>query len=346
MRRFLKVVGFLLFVALVAAGAGAFAVKRLLEESWKGFPEAEKTVDIAPGTSVPGILHQLEREGILRSRHLGTLAMRLSFQGRALKAGEYRFASAATPAEVLRRIAEGDVVRYRVTVPEGLAAAGIFDLLVAKGFGRREVYHQLFTNVAAFPGVPAEAPSLEGFLFPDTYLLTKGMDEPRVLTLMTKELAKRLPAGYEEKARAQGLTLLSAVTLASLVEKETGVGAERALVSAVYRNRLRKGMLLQCDPTTIYAAKRAGVWNGSITRQNLQLDEPYNTYVRPGLPPGPIASPGLAALEAALEPANVPWLYFVATGDGTAAHRFAESYAEHQRNVALYQKARRAARGT
>jgi len=159
---------------------------------------------------------------------------------------------------------------------------------------------------------------------------------------MTRQFTRRLPEGFEEKARALGMSVLAATTLASLVEKETAVPDERPIVSGVYRNRMRKGMLLQCDPTTIYALKRLGIWRGSLARSELAVNEPYNTYVRPGLPPGPICNPGIASLRAAIAPADVPFLYFVAAGDGS--HQFSADYEEQQRNAARYHEARRAAR--
>jgi len=169
--------------------------------------------------------------------------------------------------------------------------------------------------------------------------VTRSMSAREILTMMTRAFSRRLPAGFDEKARALGLSPLRAVTLASLVEKETSLPEERPLVAAVYLNRIGKGMLLQADPTTIYALKRLGTWKGMLPRSQLAVDEPYNTYVRPGLPPGPICNPGPASLRAVIEPAAVDYLFFVAAGDGS--HLFSRNYEEQQRNVARYRQVRR-----
>ncbi|HKC25400.1 MAG TPA: endolytic transglycosylase MltG, partial [Thermoanaerobaculia bacterium] len=210
-----------------------------------------------------------------------------------------------------------------------------------QGFGLSNEYAVLFRQPRTFDDVPKDAQTLEGFLFPETYNVTRSMPAREVVSILVHQLRKRLPRDFERKAAKLGMSELQAVTLASLVEKETAIESERPLVSAVFRNRLQKGMLLQCDPTTIYALKRIGAWKGTLTRSELALDEPYNTYVSPGLPPGPICNPGLSSLKAAVEPAAVPYVYFVAAGDGT--HRFATNYEEQQKNVADYVKARREA---
>jgi UPF0755 protein len=233
-------------------------------------------------------------------------------------------------------------VTYRITVPEGFSADEVFTLFSSQGFSTLYDYQALFRKPGEFEGLPKDAPSLEGFLFPDTYAVTRSMSAREILGAMTRQFARRQPDGFEQKAREQGLTPLQATTLASLVEKETAVAAERPIVAGVYRNRLRKGMLLQCDPTTIYALKRLGTWRGALARSQLAVDEPYNTYVRPGLPPGPICNPGLDSLKAAIDPADVSFLFFVAEGDGS--HLFSADYEEQQRNAARYHEARRATR--
>ncbi|MRR11959.1 endolytic transglycosylase MltG, partial [bacterium] len=281
-------------------------------------------------------------ERIVRSRHLAYAVLRIAFRGQSLKAGEYRFEGPKTTEEVLRTLVEGRVVTYRVTIPEGLTADEIFALVAGEGLAPKSELDALFPQPGLFAGIPAGAPSLEGFLGPDTYLFTRSQGARDIVSTLVSAFRRSLPDRFEERARALGRTPLEAVTLASLVEKETAVAAERALVSAVYHNRLRVGMPLQCDPTTVYALRRKGLWTGSLTHDGLALDDPYNTYVAGGLPPGPIASPGAAALEAAVAPADVPFLYFVAVGDGSGAHRFADSYDEHLANVGRFRRARAA----
>jgi UPF0755 protein len=314
----------------------------LVRSPYQGYAQDNVVVSIAPRTPSASIFEMLESKGVLRDWRLGIVALKIFHQGKTLKAGEYRFAGPRTPEQVVLALVAGDVVTYRITVPEGFTADEVFTLFASQGFSTLHDYQALFPKPGELEGLPKEATTLEGFLFPDTYTITRSMGAREILGAMTRQFARRLPDGFEQKARAQGLTLLQATTLASLVEKETSVAAERPLVAGVYRNRLRKGMLLQCDPTTIYALKRLGAWRGTLARSELSVDEPYNTYVWPGLPPGPICNPGIASLRAAILPADVSFLYFVAAGDGS--HLFSADYEEQQRNAARYHKARRAAR--
>jgi UPF0755 protein len=340
-RRLRRRAGFLLLVLAVGFLAWAAALVAI-RAPYRGYAGESATVDIPAGTSTRAILRTLEREGVVRNRHLADAALRVLFRGRSLKAGEYRFEGPRSTEDVLRTVVEGKVVTYRITIPEGLTANEVFDLVAREGLAARGELDALFGQPGAFDGVPAGAPSLEGFLGPDTYSFTRSQRARGIVSTLVRTFVRSLPARFAERAGALGRTPLEAVTLASLVEKETGVASERALVSAVYHNRLRTGMLLQCDPTTVYALRRRGLWTGDLTREGLALDDPYNTYVRPGLPPGPIASPGAAALEAAVAPAEVPYLYFVAVGDGSGEHRFAVNYEEHLANVALFRRARAA----
>jgi UPF0755 protein len=329
--------------ALAIAGLLAFAAGFLLVRSpYKGYAGDSAVVEIPFGTSTRAILESLERERVVRSRHLAYAVQRVVFRGQSLKAGEYRFEGPKTIEEVLRTLVEGKVVTYRVTIPEGLTADEIFVLVVREGLATKAELDALFSQPGFFDGVPAGAPSLEGFLGPDTYFFTRSQGARGVVSTLVSSFRRSLPDRFQERARTLGRTPLEAVTLASLVEKETAVAAERALVSAVYQNRLRVGMPLQADPTTVYALRRKGLWTGTLTHDGLAVDDPYNTYVYPGLPPGPIANPGAAALEAAVAPADVPFLYFVAVGDGSGAHRFAVSYEEHLANVDRFRRTRAA----
>ncbi|HEX7614339.1 MAG TPA: endolytic transglycosylase MltG [Thermoanaerobaculia bacterium] len=329
-----------LVVLLLAVGLSL--VLFFVRAPYQGYAGADVVVSIAPRTPSMTIFTLLESKGVLRDARLGLIALKVFHRGKTLKAGEYRFAGARTPEQVVLSLVAGDVVTYRITVPEGFTAEEVFTLFASQGFSTLRDYEALFQKPGEFEGLPKDAPTLEGFLFPDTFTITRSMGAREILGAMTRQFARRLPEGFEQKARALGLSVLEATTLASLVEKETAVSGERPIVSGVYRNRMRKGMLLQCDPTTIYALKRLGIWRGSLARSELAVDEPYNTYVKPGLPPGPICNPGIASLHAAIAPADVPFLYFVAAGDGS--HHFSQDYEEQQRNAARYHDARRAAR--
>ncbi len=329
------------FAALVAA-VGAGLVLYAVRAPWKGYPGDEVIVSIAPRTPSAAVFTRLESLGVLRDWRLGMVALKVFHAGKTLKAGEYRFAGPRTPDQVVLSLVAGDVVTYRITVPEGFTAEEVFALFSSQGFAAARDYDYLFTRPGEFEGVPAGAPTLEGFLFPDTYTVTRSMTAREILSAMTRQFARRVPADFAEKARGLGFGVLEATTLASLVEKETAIAAERPVVAGVYLNRLKAGMLLQCDPTTIYALKRLGRWRGALARSELAVDEPYNTYVRAGLPPGPICNPGLASLRAAAAPAEVDYRYFVAAGDGS--HVFSRDYEDQQRNAARYREARRAAR--
>jgi UPF0755 protein len=329
---------FVVVAGAVAVGLTLFALK----SPYKGYKADSVLVRIQPRTSTIAILTALEQGGVLRDWRLGLVALRVFHRGKTLKAGEYRFAGERTPEQVVLSLVAGDVVTYRITVPEGFSAEEVFALFSSQGFGSAADYAVLFRRPREFESVLAGAPTLEGFLFPETYTVTRSMVAREILGMMTHEFARRLPAGFDEKARLSGLSALSATTLASLVEKETSLPEERPLVAAVYLNRMKKGMLLQADPTTIYALKRLGEWKGMLPRSQLSVDEPYNTYVRPGLPPGPICNPSVSSLRAVIAPAAADYLFFVAAGDGS--HLFSRDYDEQQRNVARYRQTRRALR--
>ena len=338
LRTGLRALGLLALVAALGAGAALFLVR----SPYQGWTGGEVVVELPSGASARAILAPLERAGVIRNRHLAGAAYRALFEGKTLKAGEYRFTRPVSTEEVLRDLVEGNVVTHRLTIPEGWTAEEVFALLERERLAPAEPLRELFLKPSLFPEVPPDAPTLEGFLGPETHLFTRSQRPREIVATLVKAWARSLPEGFAERAAALGRTPLEAVTLASLVEKETGVARERPLVSAVYHNRLRVGMPLQCDPTVVYALKRRGLWTGALTRDGLAVDDPYNTYARGGLPPGPIASPGAAALEAAVAPAGVPYLYFVAVGDGSGEHRFAVTYPEHLENVALYRRARTA----
>jgi UPF0755 protein len=329
---------FALFTAAVLSALLVYAVRA----PFKGYAGDEVVVSIATRTPSAAVFARLERLGILRDWRLGMVALKVFHPGKTLKAGEYRFAGPRSPEQVVLSLVAGDVVTYRITVPEGFTAEEIFTLFFSQGFAAQRDYEALFTRPAEFEGVPAGAPTLEGFLFPDTYTVTRSMTAREILSAMTRQFARRLPSDFAARAKAVNLGVLGLTTLASLVEKETALPAERPVVAGVYLNRLRAGMLLQCDPTTIYALKRLGRWRGALARSELTVDEPYNTYARKGLPPGPICSPGLASLRAAAAPADVDFRYFVAAGDGS--HVFSRDYEDQQRNTARLRAARRAAR--
>jgi UPF0755 protein len=322
-------------IALVAAGAAGFVGLRWLTQPYKGFDGPETFVEVPSGTGVNAIGHRLVEAGVIRNTWAFRLAMRLADDGRPLKAGEYRFTDALTPAEVIDKLARGDVFLRPLTFPEGLTIAEMGGIFEQHGFGPARTFIDAAASaVAEIHDIDPNARSVEGYVFPETYLLPRRATAPMLVAQMVERF-RHVTADLRAETRARGVSPRELVTLASLVEKETARAEERPLVAAVYRNRLRIGMPLQCDPTVIYALRQAGIYNGNLTRANMQIDSRYNTYRYPGLPPGPIAAPGRASLEAAAHPADVPYLYFVSKNDGS--HVFATTLEEHNRNVQRYQ---------
>jgi UPF0755 protein len=324
-----------LVALLLAGGLTVWWFNERLSAPYGDFPAEGVFVEIPAGATLGSIARQLVDSRVVSDEMTFRLAARLEGATRRLQAGEYRFAEPATSREVVRRLAAGDVYTQRVTFPEGLVIMQLAEVFEQAGLGPRADFIAAAGNAALIAHLDPDAPDLEGYLFPDTYSFGRRTSAAEVVRAMVAGFERAFDAELRAQAQARGLTVREAATLASLVEKETAAASERDLVSAVYHNRLRIGMPLQCDPTVIYALMQAGRWDGNVRRQDLQLDSPYNTYRYRGLPPGPIAGFGRASLVAALNPADVQYLYFVSRNDGT--HVFARTLAEHNRNVARWQ---------
>jgi len=322
-------------LVLLSILAGGFWIYRSLQQPYRGFTDAEVFVDIPPGSGTAGMAKRLTDAGVVPNATVFRAAVWARKAGLRLQAGEYRFDRAATPMEVVDRIARGDVYLRTITFREGLTIRQMAALFEEKGFGPAEAFVSAASSPERIHALDPRAPDLEGYLFPNTYALPRRATADTLVERMVAEFEKILSPELRERATARGLSVRQLVTLASIVEKETGTPEERPLVAAVYSNRLRVGMGLQCDPTVIYALERAGRYDGNIRRADLSIDSPYNTYRYAGLPPGPIAAPGRASLEAAASPADVPFLYFVSKNDGS--HAFATTLDEHNRNVHQYQ---------
>jgi len=330
-----RVLGIAAVLVLLGIAAGGFWFYRSLEQPYKGFTEEEVFVDIPPGTGSAGMASRLAQAGVVRNATVFRAAVWMRNSGRRLQAGEYRFDRAMTPAEVVDKIARGDVYLRSITFREGLTIRQMAALFEEKGFGPAASFVTAASRVDRIRTLDPEAHDLEGYLFPDTYALPRRATAETLVDRMVTEFEKALTPHLRARASARGLDVRELVTLASIVEKETGKPEERPMVAAVYSNRLKIGMGLQCDPTVIYALERANRYDGNIRKEDLSFDSPYNTYKYAGLPPGPIAAPGRASLEAAASPANVPYLYFVSRNDGS--HAFATTLDEHNRNVRQYQ---------
>jgi len=291
---------------------------------------------VAPGSSINEISRLLEAAGYIESSLLFRLHMKIDNRGHSIKAGEYRFDQPITIRKAARQLIEGRVHYHRLTVPEGLDWQETAAALGGKGFGTEEEYLELVSDPSLIADLDPEAENLEGYLFPETYSVTRGTSPREVVELMVSRFREVWSEEFQARAKAREMSVREIVTLASLIEKETALPEERPLVSSVFHNRLSLGMKLACDPTVIYAVKRVKPWDGIIHRSDLEFDSPYNTYLYPGLPPGPIANPGLASIKAALNPAESFYLYFVSRNDGS--HVFSDSYAEHSRAVNKYQR--------
>ena len=329
------------FVILVVV-AGGLAVwwwfDRELDKPFRGFTAESVTFEIPRGSSGRSILAELQRLGVIRDARLARWVHRYRLGDAPLKAGEYRFDGPQTVEQALTRLIRGEVVAYPVTVPEGWDLEETAAHLAAGGFGRRDALLSAMRDPSAIRDLDPRASTLEGYLFPDTYSFAKGTSESEIVATMVRGFRSRYTAEVAPLRPwpAELPDLRALVALASLVEKESSAAVERPLVAGVYTRRLRIGMLLQADPTVIYARKLRQNWNGNLTRADLQLDDPYNTYRFPGLPPGPICSPGLASLVAAARPQDEGYLYFVSRNDGT--HVFASTLSEHNANVLEWQK--------
>jgi len=326
--------GFL--VAVVGAGAaGAFLLYSRMHAPFRGYSGPEQLVDVPPGEGTRAIGERLTAAGVVRDALTFRVALKVSGNARRLKAGEYRFDRPMSMLEVIDKIARGDVDLLSVTFPEGLTIAEMAAIFETRGFGPAPTFISAAKDVSAIQALDPSAGDLEGYLFPDTYALPRQAPASRAVHAMIERFQQVLTPQIRAAAEARGLTVRQLVTLASIVEKETARGDERPIVAAVYSNRLKLGMGLQSDPTVIYALQRTGKFTGNLRRDDLHVDSPYNTYRYPGLPPGPIAAPGKASLEAAANPADVEYLYFVSRNDGS--HEFARTLDEHNRNVQKYQ---------
>ena len=321
---------FFLFIVVVAVAVALwFSWAALLPVN----PGETKFVLLRPGWSTRHIAETLQREGIIRSATAFLIVHYTRGQGN-LKAGEYKFEVPANALEVRERLLRGDVFARTVAVPEGYNLYDIAAVVEQAGLGPARDFVAVAKNdLSLLRDIDPQARSLEGYLFPDTYQFT------RIDTM--HDIAAAMVHRFRQAAQKIGLAgrpdIHRIVTMASIVEKETAVPDERPVVASVYFNRLDKEMVLAADPTVIYAALLTGRYRGTIYQSDLQFDSPYNTYKYPGLPPGPIANPGSASLQAAMHPAHSDFLYFVS--DNKGHHRFSRSLEEHARNVAAYRKA-------
>ncbi len=322
----------------VAALLLAVAVSVYVWAFWPALPGSTRLVEVVvpQGATTAGIAALLEEEGVIRSPLAFRLLVRLRGSDGRLQAGTYRLGPGMAPSAIAAKLERGEVVTRAFTIPEGLSAEEIARLLASRGFGSEAELLRAFSDPEPVADLlPADRSALryplEGYLFPDTYRVAAGTPARALAAAMVDRFRQAWTPDLEARARELGLTVHEVVTLASIVEEEAQLAEERPLIAGVYLNRLRRGMPLQADPTVQYALRKFGQ---RVLLADLQVDSPYNTYRRTGLPPGPIASPGLDSLRAVLHPADVPYLFFVARPDGS--HAFAVTLDEHNANVARY----------
>ena len=320
-------------LAVLAAGVGAAYSLYRLSQPYKGFSQPV-FVEFPRGTSTGEMASVLAAKGVVQDRWL-FLAARALRRGTHLQAGEYRFEKPASALDVYGRIARGDIFYLELLVPEGFNMFDIAGALAKLGMVKPEAFLAAARDPAMIRDLDPRASTLEGYLFPNKYRIYRHTTAQQLCRQMTNEFRAQWQA-LNTKADVH-----DTVTLASLVEREAKRPEERPEVSSVFHNRLRIGMKLDCDPTTVYAALLENRYRGVIHRSDLGSDNPYNTYQHKGLPPGPIANPGLSSLRAAVSPVDTSYLYFVAKADGSGGHNFSESLARHEAAVALYQRATR-----
>jgi UPF0755 protein len=298
-------------------------------------PTGNKTieVEIPKGTTFRQALDIFSREGLLRDKNVLLILGKLGGIDRRIRAGYYSVSGPVSPLDIFKMLKEGRITEYDITILEGDSLLEIADKLSEKGIVSQEDFWHLASDKEFLYLYDIDAPSIEGYLFPDTYRVPKGIDPEEAIGMMINRMREKFTPDLCERASEVGLTEREVLTLASIIEKESVTDEERFLISAVFHNRLKKGIQLQADPTAIYGIKSS---KEKITASDLRKKTKYNTYVIKGLPPGPIASPGIKSIEAALYPADVPYLYFVSNNEGT--HQFSVTAAEHMVAVKAYRE--------
>jgi len=325
----------ILLIGALAAGV-AFWTYSELTTPYYSPGGSEIFIEIPRGAGTRDIAGLLQAGGAIRHALPFVLYVKWTGLDRRLQAGEYRFAEPANPSQVAGRLLSGDVYYRTITIPEGLTALETVDLLSRNGIGDRQELERLLRRVEWIADLDPEAGSLEGYLFPETYRFPRRIGPEEVLKAMVREFRQRFSPLWAAGPQPENRRARDIVILASLVEKEARNAGERRLVSSVMWNRLRLRMPLACDPTIIYALKQNGTYDGNLRRQDLEIDSPYNSYRRLGLPPSPIANPGEDSLQAALSPTATAYLYYVSKNDGT--HVFSRDLNSHLAAVARYQR--------
>jgi UPF0755 protein len=322
----------ILGLLLVAAILVVYLDLREFARHAAGASTEERHLIVPPGQSLATTADALQRLQVIQSALKFRILARLEGYDRRLKAGEYSLTSSMSPRDILTMMEKGAVRLHRLTLPEGLTIAQIAEQVEKAGLARAADIVGRARDPAYVRAQGIDAPSLEGYLFPETYFFPRTVTADGVIAAMLHAFRSAFPPEWEQRAAEIGFTRHEAVTLASIIEKETGDPSERPLISSVFHNRLKRGMRLETDPTVIYGIPN---FDGNLTRKHLETPTPFNTYIIRGLPPGPIASPGKESLKAALYPAQTDFIFFVSRNNGT--HHFSTNLADHTQAVQKYQ---------
>ena len=331
MKKFGVVVIVVLFLLTMIA-ASIYLDLLIYADQPAGSQTTEKLVIVHPGQGFKAFSKRLHASGIIQDRSKFELFAFIKGDDKRIKAGEYSLSSAMAPRKILEVLVSGKVRLYKITIPEGYNLRQIAKLVDHPGLTTETGFLKTATDSALASAMGIDAASFEGYLFPETYYFPKNLAPEKVISTMVNRFWLVFKPEWKEQAQALGLSVHQIVTLASIIEKETGAVFERPIISSVFHNRLQRNMRLESDPTVIYGIKG---YDGNITRKHLAMPTPYNTYTIKGLPPGPIASPGIEAIEAALYPADTKFLYFVSKKDKT--HQFSTNIKDHNRAVQKYQ---------
>ncbi|HET6267261.1 MAG TPA: endolytic transglycosylase MltG [Acidobacteriota bacterium] len=336
-----RIVVLLFLLILTVALAAAYLIYQECVTSYRGYTEEQKLITIETGSSLSSVANKMQTEGIVQHAWLLKGIFYYYHTAGKIKAGTYEFDRPLSPLEVHRKLIHGEFNYRSVTIIPG---ADFFDVqrnLVDSKIGNSMQVREALGSpktLQALAEIDPKIDSVEGFLYPETYFVSDWAGPQQAVLMMIHQFGKKFGAAEKQQAKQLGMTTVQVITLASLIEKEAANEEERPLISGVFHNRLAKKMLLQCDPTVIYAMKLAGVYNGQLLSDDLKRPSPYNTYMNAGLPPGPICNPGAASIHAALFPIETDKLYFVLKPDGT--HQFSATLAEHNRAVAIYRHSR------
>jgi len=330
MKKYFIIFFILILIFAIVIGIDFFKKIRI---PYQGY-DKEIKIHVKKGSSVTTVANLLHQNKIIPNKTYFIVLYKLLYKKLTFKTGEYLFNKPLTMKDIIKKLDEGKVILYKITVKEGLTLSETIDLLAQKHNLNQTTLLAIAQNPTLITNLNAKARDLEGYLFPDTYMVPKTIIERELIETMVNKFKTKYSSTLRLRTKEMNMTIHEVITLASLIEKETASREERFLISSVFHNRLRIGMPLACDPTIIYALKLENNYTGKLRWADLKLDSPYNTRIYKGLPPGPICSPGYDSIEAVLYPASSKYLYFVAKSD--SHHHFSKTLKEHNWAVRKY----------